>query len=84
MRHAHPTFGGLNERLEVAEDRLGLTPDAQPEIADGSLMTAHNCLLDALEVQNFHFKIDGLTEVLRGCYRDFCRVWSPDSPLLND
>jgi uncharacterized protein DUF5677 len=84
LRHAHPTLGGLSERLEVVDGHMGLNPDAQPEIVDGSLMTAHNCMLDALKVQGSHFKIGGLEEAMQVCYRDFFRVWSPDSPLLKD
>ena len=84
MRHAHPTFGGLSERLEVVDGHMGLQADAQPEIADRSLTTAHNCILNALNVQGSHFNIEGLEEALRVCYRDFLRVWSPDSPLLKE
>jgi len=82
MRHAHPTFGGLTERLEVVDGHMGLKAEAQPEIVDRSLMTAHNCMLDTLKVQGQHFKIEGLEKVMEVCYRDFVRVWSPDSPLL--
>jgi len=46
------------------------------------LITAHNCILNALEVQKERFKIEGLDETMQICYRDFVRVWSPDSPLL--
>ncbi len=84
LRHAHPTFGGLAERLEVVNEEMNLRGDAQPEIADRSLMTAHNCILDALQVQSDHFKIEGLEDAMQVCYRDFVRVWSPDSPLLKD
>jgi len=82
MRHAHPTFGGLSERLEVVDGRMGLIAEAQPKIVDRSLTTAHNCILNALNVQGSHFKIEGLEEAMQVCYRDFYRVWSPDSPLL--
>jgi hypothetical protein len=84
LRHAHPTFGGLTERLEIVDDHMSLKAEAQPEIADRSLMTAHNCILDALNVQSEHFKIKELEDVMQVCYRDFLRVWSPDSPLLKD
>jgi len=84
LRHAHPTFGGLTERLEIVNEQMSLKGNAQPEIADRSLMTAHNCILDALKVQSEHFKIEGLEDAIQVCYRDFVRVWSPDSPLLKD
>jgi Family of unknown function (DUF5677) len=82
LRHAHPTFGGLTERLEIVDGRMSLKAEAQPEIVDRSLMTAHNCFLDAINVQSEHFRIEGLEEAMQLCYRDFVRVWSPDSPLL--
>ena len=82
LRHAHPTSGGLTERLEIVDGRMGIKSDAQPEIADRSLMTAHNCILNALEVQKEHFTIEGLEVAMQVCYRDFVRIWSPDSPLL--
>jgi hypothetical protein len=80
--HAHPTFGGLTERLEIVDGQMSLKAEAQPEIVDRSLMTAHNCILDAIKVQSEHFNIEGLEEAMQICYRDFVRVWSPDSPLL--
>jgi hypothetical protein len=82
LRHAHPTFGGLTDRLEVVDRRMGLKGEAQTEIVDRSLMTAHNCILDALKVQSEHFKIEELEDAMQVCYQDFLRVWSPDSPLL--
>lgn len=82
LRHAHATFAGLTERLEIVDGHMSLKPEAQPEMADRSLITAHNCILNALEVQKERFKIEGLDEVMQICYRDFVRVWSPDSPLL--
>lgn len=82
LRHAHATFAGLTERLEIVNGQMSLKPDAQPEMADRSLITAHNCILNALEVQKEHFRIEGLEEAMQLCFRDFVRVWSPDSPLL--
>jgi hypothetical protein len=84
LRHAHPTFGGLTERLKIVNGQLGLKAEAQPEIVDPSLLTAHSCMLDALNVQSQQFKIAGLEEAVHVCYRDFLRVWSPDSQLLKD
>jgi Family of unknown function (DUF5677) len=77
LRHAHPTLGGLMERLEVVNDRMGMKVDSQPKTADQSLMTAHNCILDTLVVQGQHFKIDGLEETLKKCVDDFIEVWAP-------
>ena len=82
LRHAHATFAGLTERLKIVDGQMSLKSDAQPEMADRSLITAHNCILNALKVQKERFKIEGLEEAMQVCFRDFVRVWSPDSPLL--
>jgi hypothetical protein len=84
LRHAHPTFGGLTERLEIVNGAISLKYEAQTDIVDRSLMTAHNCILDVLKVQKDHFNIDGLEEAIQVCLRDFLRVWAPDSPLLGE
>lgn len=82
LRHAHPTFGGFTERLETVNGTMSLKAEAQTDIADRSLMTAHNCVLFMLTVQKDHFKLAALEEPLQVCLRDFVRVWAPDSPLL--
>lgn len=81
LRHAHATFGGLSERMEIIDGNMSLKSEAQPEIIDRSLITAHNCMLDALQVQNDHFKIAGLHEAIQTCFKDFYVIWSPDSSI---
>jgi hypothetical protein len=82
MRHAHATFGGLSERLEIVDGQMGLNVDSQPQITDRSLMTAHTCLLDVMDAQKERFQIEGLEEATQVCYQDFIRVWSPDTILV--
>jgi hypothetical protein len=82
LRHAHASFAGLTERLEIVDEQMSLKADSQPEVADRSLITAHNCILNVLAVQDERFKIGGLREAMQVCYKDFVCVWSPDSPLL--
>ncbi len=84
LRHAHSTFGGLTERLELTNERMGFQADAQPEMADQALMLAHNIILNVMELQNERFKIEGLGEQLQTCLRDYLEIWVPDSPLLLD
>ncbi len=84
LRHAHPTFAGLSEGFEIVNDTLTPGPDSNPELADRSLTTAHNCILNVLQVQNERFKIEGLAEATQVCLKDWVRVWSPDSSLLNE
>jgi hypothetical protein len=51
----------------------------QPKEADEALMTAHNCVLVALEVQDERFKIPGLNSAIENCVRDWALIWSPES-----
>jgi len=81
LRHAHPTFGGFVERLEIVNGTMSLKSESQTEIADSSLMTAHNCILFMLTVQKDHFELGALEEALQICLRDFVRIWAPDSDL---
>jgi|SRR5271154_5881234 len=84
LRHAHPTFAGLSEGFEIVNGTLTPGPDSNPDLADRSLTTAHNCILNVLEVQNERFKIEGLVEANQVCLKDWVRVWSPESSLLNE
>jgi hypothetical protein len=72
LRHTHPTFGGLTERLEIVDGHMSLKAGPQPEIVDRSLMTAHNCMLDALKVQSEHFEIEGLEDAIRCAIATSC------------
>jgi len=83
LRHAHPTFGGLTQRLEIVNDHMVFKQDSEPTMVDDALMTAHNCILDVLEVQRQHFNPVGLADATQICLRDFFRVWSPDPAHLN-
>jgi len=82
LRHSHSTFKAITERIEKAEDRMGFQRESEPKVADEALMTAHNCVLVALDVQKEHFKIEGLDAALDTCVRDWALVWMPER--LND
>lgn len=79
LRHAHPTYRGMMERLEHNDDRMWFNREQQPKEADNTLMAAHNCLLVALEVQKERFNIPGLENTLQNCFRDWALIWSPKS-----
>lgn len=78
LRHAHSTFKSITERLEKSERALGFKPESEPKVADEALMTAHNCLLVALGVQQKRFRIEGLEAAIDRCVRDWALVWSPE------
>jgi hypothetical protein len=79
LRHAHPTLGALTERVEMSSEKMEFKSEHQPEMADQALMTAHNCVLVALEVQEDRFKVEGLKAAIENCVRDWRDVWSPGS-----
>jgi hypothetical protein len=79
LRHAHPTLGALSERIDIIGDRMEFKSEHQPDMADQALMTAHNCLLVALEVQEERFKVEGLKAAIETCVRDWRDIWSPGS-----
>jgi hypothetical protein len=61
------------------DNQMGFQRESQPEKADQALMTAHNCLLVALEVQKERFDVAGLEEALQRSLRDWVLVWSIES-----
>lgn len=79
LRHSHSTLGGLFERLEIVDGRMGVQHQTDPQMADDALLVAHNCVLNVLEVQNERFKIEGLGDQLQICLRDYLEIWAPDS-----
>lgn len=79
LRHAHSTFRAMMDRLETHDQKLAFQRESQPDEADNALMTAHNCILVALEVQEERFKIPGLKSALGDCIRDWALIWSPES-----
>jgi hypothetical protein len=84
LRHAHSTFRAITERLEKRDGLLGFQVESQPKLADDALMTAHNCVLVALQVQAERFKIEGLHAAIQACVRDWAEIWVPNSQLLKD
>ncbi|HWZ45176.1 MAG TPA: DUF5677 domain-containing protein [Candidatus Saccharimonadales bacterium] len=84
LRHAHSTFRAITERLEKKDGRLSFQRESQPKLADDALMTAHNCILVALEVQSERFTIGGLEAEMQTCVRDWAEIWAPGSPFLKE
>lgn len=82
LRHAHSTFRSMTERLETTNGQIEFRRESQPKKADLALMTAHNCLLVTLEVQNERFTIPGLTDAIHTSLRDWALIWSPESLAL--
>ena len=79
LRHAHSTVRAMAERLEHGDGHMRFNRELQPDEADEALMTAHNCILIALEIQDERFKIPGLKSAIENCVRDWALIWSPES-----
>jgi hypothetical protein len=79
LRHSHSTVRAMTERLGHGDGHMGFNRELQPEEADQALMTAHNCVLVALEVQDERFKIPGLKSAVENCVRDWALIWSPEA-----
>jgi Family of unknown function (DUF5677) len=76
IRQAHSTVAALLSRLIDTKDG-GLTFDEGPqrEQADDALITAHNILLNILDLQKEHFTLNSLEEPLQRCFQDFIDIW---------
>ena len=70
--HHYPIFDRLTE-----SEADGITFDGGPqhEAAEGALMTAHNLLLNMLDLQKEHFGLQQLEEPLQKCFEDFLEIW---------
>jgi hypothetical protein len=76
LTHAHSTVASLASRLAPL-DGGGFTfvPTAQRKEADSVLVTAHNVILQVLEVQEERFPLPGLQQKLQTCSQDFLDIW---------
>jgi hypothetical protein len=75
-RQAHSTMGAILSRLKHGEDELmEFDEGPQRETADEALITAHNILLNILDLQKEHFALESLNETLQTCFRDFMETW---------
>jgi hypothetical protein len=84
LNHAHSTFASLASRLALL-DGGGFTfvPTAQSKEADTVLITAHNVILQVLEVQDERFSVPGLKEKLQTCSQDFLDIWKNRSSRVS-
>jgi hypothetical protein len=75
-RQAHSTIGAILSRLKESETG-GLEFDATPQRdeADNALITAHNLLLNVIDLQKEHFNLTALEKPLQTCFQDFLEVW---------
>lgn len=76
LRQAHSTMQSILSRLEHdPENGFNFQPGAQREEAALALLTAHNLIVNVLELQKDHFHLDGLHGALQKCFQDFLDIW---------
>ena len=75
-QYAHSTVAAILARLREGTGG-GVTFDAGPQrsMADVALISAHNLMLNVLDLQKEHFKLDALEKPLEQCCRDFQDIW---------
>ncbi len=76
LRQAHSTMQSILSRLEHDPGHgFNFQPGAQRDEAAHALLTAHNLILNVLELQKDHFHLDDLHELLQKCFKDFLDIW---------
>ncbi len=77
-REAHSTLGAIFSRLDpdaaAAGEGLIFDGAAQRDRADQSLITAHNILLNVLDLEKDCFHIQELEPLLQTCFEDFMAI----------
>jgi hypothetical protein len=75
-KEAHSTIDAIFTRLDP--ERKGLFFDGGPQRkrADDAMLTAHNLILNNLELQKDYFKLTNLEEPLRQCLADLMYIWA--------
>jgi hypothetical protein len=80
---AHSAIGAIFSRLDTeAADKGDLIFDgaAQRGHADNAFITAHNILLDLIDLQKERFHLEALDTVLQTCLADFMVIWKDYTP----
>jgi Family of unknown function (DUF5677) len=81
LREAHATVEAIFSRLDPNQDGLFFDGGPQRKVADQALITAHNLILNNLELQKDHFKLTNLEEPLQQCLQDFLDIWGTPNAI---
>jgi hypothetical protein len=75
-KEAHSTVDAIFTRLDPEAKGLMFDGGPQRKRADDAMLTAHNIILDNLNLQKEYFKLESLDEQLEKCVSDFMAIWS--------
>jgi len=76
MKEIHSTIDAIFTRLDSEAKGLMFDGGPQHKRADDAMITAHNLILNNLELQKDYFKLTSLEEPLAKCLEDFMAIWS--------
>jgi hypothetical protein len=82
-KEAHSTIGAILSRLDPEDDGLVFDGGPQRKRADDALISAHNLILNTLELQRDYFKLIELEKPIETCYSDFMEIWGTPRSELN-
>lgn len=72
---SHATASSIIKRLKNSEgESISFNEMSQPEIADRSLIIAHNLIIQVVDIQNRFFNLD-LSQNLESLVEDFKKFW---------
>lgn len=71
---SHATASSIFKRLNSSEGSISFNEKSQPEIADRSLIIAHNLIIQIVDIQNRFFNLD-LSVDLEHLVKDFEKLW---------
>lgn len=75
-KEAHSTIDAIFTRLDPESKGLMFDGGPQHKRADEAMLTAHNLILDTLDLQKDYFKLATLEEPLQQCLSDFMYIWA--------
>ena len=75
-KEAHSTIDAIFTRLDPESEGLVFDGGPQRKRADDAMITAHNLILNNLELQKEYFKLTSLEEPLQRCLSDFMEIWA--------
>ncbi len=76
LRHAHSTMSAILDRLDrTKNESLEFEGGPQREVAGRTLMTAHDLLLNMLDLHIEHFNLSALSSMVQNSMNDFLIIW---------
>jgi len=83
MQYIHSTVPVIRHRLqEGTGGSLDFGAGPRRDTADMALFTAHNLIMNVLDLQKEHFKLEALDKPLEQSFQDCPDIWERDGDNL--